>query len=542
MFDRVLRIVLHRLRSITNLRRFGYLARRSGLAGATSTERPSRILVYSPVPWTMGRFELGIGLALRARGHEVMTLICGGGFSACECENAKTLRPACSSCINMALDQQNPFGFVPTRLNEYLDASDWQRAKRAAEAWNGRGLSEYVFEGMPVGLNVARYLHNYYQAFTPDTAFDAGHLQNARRCLESSVLYFLAARRVLSSEAPSIVIMSNGKNLVYFPFFYHSQSFGLRCVTWDELVVFDDSVVMNSDCFANEIHLEDVWQKWSSRPLSDAEDQALSSFTSRRREGDVGLTAVQHGAEEDVASDLISRGWSGARDAPLVAVFPNVAWDTAVIGRDLGFSSLLHWLSELVQVARDQPKWTVVIRAHPHESRLPTHFSTATPIPVLLETLGDVPSNVIVVPSQSALNSYALGAMATSRVLYTGNLGLEFAVGNLSSIVCGDVHYRGKGFTLDAESPEHLRALLEDSGLLDEGQQALARKYMYLFVFRHILRLGGIGHGKRELPDDWFKNLAPGASYYWESVLDAVLGTRSFDFGSHEQWRISEHS
>ncbi len=488
-----------------------------------------KILVYSPVPWELGRIEIGLGLALQARGYDVVTYICGGDFSACEMENAKTLRPPCAQCVAMATGQQAPFGFTPKTVRSFIRDGDVARARKVASAWDGRDLAAFQYEGMPVGLNVARYLHNYYHAATYEQDYDAGHLENARRCLESSILYFVAARRILANEAPDILILSNGKNLVYYPFFHQAQLYRMRVVTWDETVVFEDSLVFNHNCFANEIHLESVWPHWRDTPLLADEETLLDTFMQRRQQGVEGLTPIAHGAAEALRAYLHARGWDGQQ--PLVAIYPNMAWDTAVVGRDVGFSSFVEWLQTLVALSRDLPAYKFVFRAHPHEATLPRHFATSTPTLTLLQQCGALPDNVILVPPDVSLNSYILGQLARHRVLYTGTLGLELAVAGHLSLICGDVHYRNKGFTVDIRDAQHLREQLATVPVFTVEQQAWARRYMYLYVFRHLVRLGCIGKTTRLIPDAWFSRLAPGASGYWSELVAAVAGEREFDFG-----------
>lgn len=488
-----------------------------------------KVLIYSPVPWELGRVEMGLGLALKTRGYEVVTYICGGDFSACEIENAKTLRPPCAQCVTMATGQQAPFGFVPKTVHSFIREDDVARASKVAAAWDGRDLADVHYEGLPVGFNVARYLHNYYHAATYEQDYDAGHVENARRCLESSILYFIAARRILANESPDIVILSNGKNLVYYPFFHQAHLYRIRTVTWDESVVFEDSLIFNHECFANEIHLESVWSRWRDAPLLPAEDERLNVFIQRRQKGVEGLTPIMHGAAAAVREFLCARGWDGAR--PLVAIYPNMAWDTAVVGRDVGFASLVDWLRALVELAKALPDRTFVFRAHPHEATLPRHFATSTPTLALLSQFGPLPDNIILIPPDVTLNSYALGQMAQQRVLYTGTLGLELAVDGYASLVCGDVHYRNKGFTIDILNAEHLREQVLAAPALTAEQQAWARRYMYLYVFRHLVRLGCIGKSTRFIPDPWFARLVPGATGYWQEFVAAVAGEREFDFG-----------
>jgi hypothetical protein len=173
-------------------------------------------------------------------------------------------------------------------------------------------------------------------------------------------------------------------------------------------------------------------------------------------------------------------------DTPIIAAFTNLAWDTAVLGKDLGFESMVDWIAEASLAMTERPEAVLAIRVHPAEVR----WGTAQPIePELLARTGGLPPNVRLVRADQAISSYTLMTMAERVLTYTSTVGLESALRGRRVAVAGETHYRGRGFTDDVRDAEHLRALIADGGQgpLPGDQVELARRYAFAFFFRLMI-------------------------------------------------------
>ena len=98
----------------------------------------------------------------------------------------------------------------------------------------------------------------------------------------------------------------------------------------------------------------------------------------------------------------------------------------------------------------------------------------------------DLPPNVFVVPSDSRISSYGLGAMSSAILVYASTMGLELAVMGKPVVVAGQVHYTGKGFTVDVPNREAYPALLREAISKPAQQTAMdiALRYAYFFFFQ----------------------------------------------------------
>ncbi|HET9051013.1 MAG TPA: hypothetical protein VFO60_04875, partial [Candidatus Dormibacteraeota bacterium] len=75
-------------------------------------------------------------------------------------------------------------------------------------------------------------------------------------------------------------------------------------------------------------------------------------------------------------------------------------------------------------------------------------------------------------------------------LVYTSTTGLEMACTGKPVVTAGTTHYRGRGFTVDPESPSEWIAAVErlTQGTPDDAERAasreLARRYAHMFFFR----------------------------------------------------------
>jgi lipid A disaccharide synthetase len=63
-----------------------------------------------------------------------------------------------------------------------------------------------------------------------------------------------------------------------------------------------------------------------------------------------------------------------------------------------------------------------------------------------------MPENIRLLPANANVNTYDLVQAADAGLVFTTTVGMEMAMSGLPVIVAGQTHYRGKGFTLDADS------------------------------------------------------------------------------------------
>jgi hypothetical protein len=121
--------------------------------------------------------------------------------------------------------------------------------------------------------------------------------------------------------------------------------------------------------------------------------------------------------------------------------------------------------------------------------------------------------------------------MARNVILYSGMLGLEMALRGKRPWIAGDFTYRGKGFTLDLTSREHMYELLDNNSLeniLSEREVKLAQRFAYLWIFRYVFHNPFVKSTDNMFSLESFHALAPGGNAVIDDLCDDILEGKPF--------------
>ena len=179
----------------------------------------------------------------------------------------------------------------------------------------------------------------------------------------------------------------------------------------------------------------------------------------------------------------------------------------------------------------------LLIRVHPAEiSGFPPSRQ-----PVLGELRKVIPAtsaNIVVVPPESELSTYALMSLCNSVIIYGTKTGVELTSRGIPVIVAGEAWIRNKGLTCDASSPDEYFRILDGlpfSAGLDAGMVARARRYAYHFFFNRMIPLPFIephaGNSIYRLKLDSVRHLLPGESAGLDTICNGILGRAPFILG-----------
>ncbi len=73
----------------------------------------------------------------------------------------------------------------------------------------------------------------------------------------------------------------------------------------------------------------------------------------------------------------------------------------------------------------------------------------------------ELPENIFVIPPESAVSTYAAMSLCDSVIIYGTKTGVELVSSGIPVLVAGEAWIRGKGLTMDADSPEQYFAYLD---------------------------------------------------------------------------------
>ena len=492
--------------------------------------------------------ESALATALTLRGAEVHALLCDGAMTACaECEaslypSVSTFvangpsRDLCRDCMWPAERVYERLGLKIHRYSDWLTPDDRAEARRLATTLPFDQIGGFTLDGLAIG----EHAHAGALRF-----FATGSLENEpaaepvlRRYLESALLTAYASRRLIRNVGFSSAVFTHG---IYVPWGIVGEvarAEGVHVVTWNVAYRKRRFIFSHDDTYHHTL-MSEPRDHWDDGELTSSQDRELTKYLSSRREGLFDWIVFHRPRKQD--ADDIARRLGLDRSTPIIGLLTNVAWDAQLHYPANAFPNMLEWLVQTCRYFATRPDLKLLIRVHPAEiSGFPPSRQ-----PILGELYKAIPQlapNIIVVPPESDMSTYALMSLCNAAIIYGTKMGVELTSAGVPVIVAGEAWIRNKGLTRDASSPaEYFRILSElpFAERLSGTQLARARRYAYHFFFNRMIPLGFIdpkaGYPIYRLELDRLQPLLPGASDGLDTICDGILGRRPFVMHSGEK-------
>jgi hypothetical protein len=485
--------------------------------------------------------ESALAAALTFRGAEVHALLCDGAMTACaECEASfypdigKFARqgPARDLCRDCAWPAERVYSQLGIRVHKYSDwltSEDRLEARRLATSIRFDDVAAFTFDGLAIGEHAtAGALRFFASGSLRDEPHGAAVL---RRYLESSLLTAMATRRLMRSITFTSAVFTHG---IYVPWGIVGEVArreGVHVSTWNVAYRKRRFIFSHEDTYHHTL-LTEPHAQWPDLTISEALHRDLMQYLASRREG-VFDWIVFHRPNRQT-TDEIARQAGIDPDKPVIGLLTSVTWDAQLHYPSNAFPNMLEWLVQTCEYFATRPDLQLLIRVHPAEiSGFPQSRQ-----PILRELRKRLPAlaaNIIVVPPESGMSTYALMSLCNSVIIYSTKTGVELTSVGIPVVVAGEAWIRNKGLTHDASTPaEYFRILerLPFAARLGPSQLARARRYAYHFFFNRMLPLPFIepkaGFPIYRLKLDSLEQLLPGGSPGLDTICDGILGGRPF--------------
>ena len=506
--------------------------RRIALTAAPPSPGAERVLFMSWRGWSSHlAIETVLAHAVLRRGGAPIFAYCGGRLPICDVMPVNVAPPMpCHSCREYASGAIRAAGFESVALHDVLDVAAavgiarrsvaGLTTVRAFEAFEDQGLAL----GRLVRISVAWFLSRGTLLDTPQT------LKAYRSFLVSGIVVARGLRNIMSRTAPQRVFMLNGTFFAESIMIALCDQQGIPFGTYEKGFI-HDAVVMTPGAAAARLEVPGAaWASAREMPLTDSESEAIDTYLGDRRTGGGSLNNFWRVRVEDV--DRIRRELRLDPARRLAVMFCNILWDSAVMERDLAFSSMGAWVTQGIRWAATHPEIDLVVRIHPAEIQLrnhPTLERMADHIHVQVPTL---PPNVRVIEADDPISSYILMDIATIGLVYTSTVGLELAARGVPVVVAAETHYRHRGFTVDPDTVDaywrEADRILESppSEAERERTRELARRYAVLFFFRFHNVLDAVTEDGRSRPRIRARSAAdldPGLDPPMDRVVTGIL-------------------
>ena len=484
--------------------------------------------------------ESALAAALTFRGAEVHALLCDGTMSACaECEASLypsiatfakhgPSRDLCRDCLWPAERVYGRLGIKVHRYGDWLTPEDHEEARRISSRLPFDQIECFTLDGLAIGEHAHAGALRFFASGSLEGEREADPV--LRRYLQSALLTAFATRRLLRAIQFTSTVVTHG---IYVPWGIIGEVARREKVHVPAGNVADRKrrFIFSHDDTYHHTLLTEPRELWENRELSAGQEQDLMHYLSSRREGMFDWIVFHRPKRHDAAAIARQIGLDPTR--PAIGLLTNVAWDAQLHYPANAFPDMAEWLVQTCEYFATRPELQLLVRVHPAEisgfppSRRPILAELRKRLPVL-------PPNVIVVPPESDMSTYALMSLCNAAIIYGTKTGVELTSVGIPVIVAGEAWIRNKGITYDASSPEEYFRILDRlpfAGRLEAGQVARARRYAYHFFFNRMIPLPFIepkaGFPVYRLKLDRLQQLLPGDPGL-DTICNGILGGRPF--------------
>lgn len=448
-----------------------------------------KILIPTIRDWASHvHLEALLGHYLRSQGAVVRHLSCGGGLEICDRANSWEAPPMpCRSCSSYVKKSLRAHNATVSWLSDAWPETQWPEI----DSLNLSDLLNVEFESFPLGRMVEVPVKWFLLAESLHE--DPLAAQTYRAFLRAARMVLVSVMADIERNRPDQVVLLNGLFMFEAVIWEVCRRNGIPVVSYERAFIVD-SVVFAHNRVSSFYEIDDVWASWRDQELSPEDSRALDEYLGDRRAGL--RTSDDYWAK--VERKRIDRVNSGRR----AVLFTNLVWDSAVLGQDVAFGSIVDWIVAAVEKFRVLENHELIIRIHPAETKLSGRESRERMHEALARRVTNMPSNVTVIHSEDNISSYELMDDADFGLVYSSTAGLEMALAGKPVVVAAKTHYRNKGFTVDVSSPNEFDQAIEtlvESRTSDPFIMELARRYAALFFFHTPYFRMGISEPMRGL-------------------------------------------
>ncbi len=272
--------------------------------------------------------------------------------------------------------------------------------------------------------------------------------------------------------------------------------------------------------------------EWEDMLWSREMEDEIVDYLESRRTGARDWIWFHEKPEERL--EVIQRSLGIDISKPTIGLLTNVIWDAQLHYRANAFPTMMDWVLETIRHFAQRPELQLVIRVHPAEIR-GTVPSRQTVVEEIARVYGSLPPNIIVIPPESPVSTYAVMEQCNAVLIYGTKTGVELTARGIPVIVGGEAWIRNKGITLDAATPEEYFSHLDrlpPTDRLDGETTIRARKYAYHFFFRRMIPVRAMkstgGWPPYRASVRSLDDLAPGRDPGLDIICDGILNRRPF--------------
>ena len=334
---------------------------------------------------------------------------------------------------------------------------------------------------------------------------------------------------LLDKVKPQAVVVFNGIAYPEASARWAAEQRGIRTITHEVAHQPMTAFFSHGEVTAYPVDIPDDFQ------LTDAQNAQLNAYLTKRFKGDFTMAGVQFWPEMKGLEGALAE--KIAHFQQMVPVFTNVIFDTSQMHANTLFPHMFAWLDQVKEIAEAHPDTLFVIRAHPDETR-PGKASVETVAAWVVDSGTGTLPNVVFIPPNEFVSSYALIEQAKFSMVYNSTIGLEAALMGKPVLNGGKARYtQVECVFLPANAEEHRtkanELLAAETILVPPKYIDNARYFQYYQLYRTPIPFDSFledheTRGYVRLKKFPYFRLSPVSSKPIQVVVDGILGEGEF--------------
>ncbi|MDR0675867.1 MAG: hypothetical protein LBF97_02365, partial [Elusimicrobiota bacterium] len=381
-------------------------------------------------------------------GNSVYTLFCNQFVDLCEILNygtkLKNLR--CNFCKNFQQLFINVFETIPCYYNDILNRKDIVKINYYIEQYMNRIKEKNFFLGININEILYSTLQRHYMVADPEIKND----KTTKLFLFTIFSTILCIDKLCKKIKPKYVMITHGTYSLWGPILEYCKVNNIRIITYGRSYnkyglnfAFDETYLKK--------HQNDKLNNWKNRELTLEQKKLVEKAINIRIGKSKGEIAFNYNAENKkfFSKDEICHMLKINKSRKIVALLPNIPWDGQFNGNSLVYPLFRDWLKDTVEFFKNRDDSVLLIRSHPAEVLKRYNVGDETTQSMINEIFDILPDNVMVLPHDFILNSYALGLVSDFILVYSSTVGLELTYLKKPVLAVGNPPYINKGIVYD---------------------------------------------------------------------------------------------
>jgi hypothetical protein len=489
--------------------------------------------------------ESMLAVALTLRGADVHILLCDAVLPACLACSSDIYPdhgtfskdgPAkdCRACFEPAYAMYKSLGLNVHRYSAFLSSEDIAKADEIATSVPLPEIGQYTVDGLAVGEHAMAGTLRFFARGTLDGEPYGEPI--LRRYFKASLMTSFVISSMLRTYGFNAAVFHHG---IYVP----QGLIGEVCrkqrvpvVNWNPAYRKKCFIFSHDDTYHHTMMTEQV-EKWMDLPLDTWHESRLMDYLKSRWKGTEDWIWFHDKPKFDLKQIEAKTGIDFSK--PCIGLLTSVMWDAVLHYPSNAFPNMLEWVKSTINYFIHRPDLQLIIRIHPAELRgtLPSNQLMADEIK---KTYPMLPENIIIIPPESDVSTYAVMMQCDSVIIYNTKTGVELTAMGIPVIVAGEAWIRNKGFAIDVDDPESYLKILDTLPLksrMNEENVLKAKKYAYHFFFRRMIPLefmdpvAGVPPYKLNLSS--IRRLLPGQNAGLDVICDGILNGSDFIFNDN---------